>query len=127
MTLVLGLRPYIITACPFSRDQARTNWIKKTQSVTLAAMYEYAALEVRQGFPLGIETGPSGIRKIEFASRKPASKEHSPLMRETLRQLRAYFSGKLHHFDLPLALAGREFKHGVGRALQTFPYGQPRP
>lgn len=89
-------------------------------------MYEYAALEVRQGFPLGIETCPSGIRKIEFANRKPASKEHSPLMRETLSQLRAYFSGELHHFDLPLALAGTEFQQRVWRALQTIPYGQTR-
>ena len=44
--------------------------------------------------------------------------------REVVRQLKAYFSGKLEKFDLPLAPEGTEFQLKVWRALQTIPYGE---
>ena len=47
-------------------------------------------------------------------------------MRETLLQLRSYFSGELHRFDLPLERVGTEFQQRVWRALQTIPYGEIR-
>jgi methylated-DNA-[protein]-cysteine S-methyltransferase len=89
-------------------------------------MYECAALHVRDGFSLWIETGPQGIRKIEFANRSATHNASSRLMRETLLQLRSYFSGELHRFDLPLELGGTEFQQNVWRALQTIPYGEIR-
>ena len=88
-------------------------------------MYELSDFEVSPGFSLSIETGPAGLRRIEFGARGENT-HSSALMRETLSQLRAYFSGELHHFDLLLALAGTEFQQRVWRALQTIPYGQTR-
>lgn len=41
-------------------------------------------------------------------------------------QLRAYFTGELKHFDLPLAPAGTEFQRKVWSALQGIPYGETR-
>src|SRR5258708_12636450 len=47
-------------------------------------------------------------------------------MRETMRQLRAYFGGELKSFDVPLEIAGTEFQRRVWSALRTIPYGQTR-
>ena len=44
--------------------------------------------------------------------------------REVIRQLKAYFAGKLTDFDLPLAPVGTEFQLKVWRALRTIPYGE---
>lgn len=44
--------------------------------------------------------------------------------REAMRQLRAYFNGKLQQFDLPLAPEGTEFQMRVWRALRSIPYGE---
>lgn len=43
---------------------------------------------------------------------------------ETIRQLRAYFAGELHDFDLPLAPQGPAFHQRVWRALCKIPYGE---
>ncbi len=43
--------------------------------------------------------------------------------RETIRQLRAYFAGRLDRFDLDLAPEGTRFQKSVWRALETIPYG----
>ena len=50
----------------------------------------------------------------------------SPLLTEAARQLDAYFSGKLSHFDLPLAPAGSAFEARVWSAMQLIPYGETR-
>lgn len=44
--------------------------------------------------------------------------------REAIRQLKAYFAGRLKDFDLPLAPEGTAFQTKVWRALQTIPYGR---
>ncbi|MGB9428509.1 MAG: methylated-DNA--[protein]-cysteine S-methyltransferase [Gammaproteobacteria bacterium] len=44
--------------------------------------------------------------------------------REAIRQLKAYFTGKLTRFDLPLKPEGTEFQLKVWRALRTIPYGK---
>ena len=41
-------------------------------------------------------------------------------------QLRAYFAGELHDFDLPLGGEGTAFQRIVWRALTTIPYGATR-
>ncbi|MGA9852920.1 MAG: methylated-DNA--[protein]-cysteine S-methyltransferase [Gammaproteobacteria bacterium] len=44
--------------------------------------------------------------------------------REVVRQLKAYFAGKLTRFDLSLKPEGTEFQIKVWRALRTIPYGK---
>lgn len=43
---------------------------------------------------------------------------------EAVRQLRAYFEGRIRDFDLPLAPSGTEWQLTVWRALTTVPYGR---
>jgi methylated-DNA-[protein]-cysteine S-methyltransferase len=45
------------------------------------------------------------------------------MLRETRKQLTAYFAGKLRTFDLPLAPNGTEFQRKVWTALTKIPYG----
>jgi len=49
---------------------------------------------------------------------------HNAVMDETIRQLRAYFAGKLEQFDLPLAPEGTVFQLEVWRRLCEIPYGE---
>jgi methylated-DNA-[protein]-cysteine S-methyltransferase len=42
---------------------------------------------------------------------------------EAVRQLKAYFAGKLQAFDLPLAAEGSDFQLRVWKALRKIPYG----
>lgn len=44
--------------------------------------------------------------------------------REVMRQLQAYFAGKLKEFDVPLTLEGTEFQNRVWTSLLTIPYGE---
>jgi methylated-DNA-[protein]-cysteine S-methyltransferase len=46
-----------------------------------------------------------------------------PLLRETMRQLQAYFDGRLRAFELPIAPDGTPFQQAVWRAIATVPYG----
>ena len=50
----------------------------------------------------------------------------TPLLQEAQRQLRAYFTGKLQRFDLPLAPKGTAFQQSCWQALLEIPYGQTR-
>ena len=50
----------------------------------------------------------------------------SPLLNEAARQLEAYFTGKLHRFDLPLKPEGTPFEGRVWAAMQAIPYGATR-
>ncbi|WP_405997727.1 methylated-DNA--[protein]-cysteine S-methyltransferase [Streptomyces sp. NBC_00829] len=45
---------------------------------------------------------------------------------ETIRQLRAYFSGELKDFDMPMRLEGTAFQQGVWKLLREIPYGETR-
>lgn len=44
--------------------------------------------------------------------------------REPIRQLKAYFRGKLTEFDVPLGGEGTDFQKKVWQALRDVPYGQ---
>lgn len=41
-----------------------------------------------------------------------------------IEQFAAYFAGRLHRFDLPLAARGTPFQQSVWRALGDIPYGE---
>jgi len=88
-------------------------------------MYDWCDLDVRQGFSLSVETGPQGVRRIEFEARG-ARRHSSAVMHETMRQLQAYFEGELKSFDVPLEIVGTDFQKRVWKALRTIPYGQTR-
>ncbi len=51
-------------------------------------------------------------------------KEDSYDLIEPIRQLRAYFSGELESFDLPLAPEGTPFQQKVWKELCRIPYGE---
>ncbi|MGN0968719.1 MAG: methylated-DNA--[protein]-cysteine S-methyltransferase, partial [Oscillospiraceae bacterium] len=48
----------------------------------------------------------------------------TPVLRETKKQLEAYFAGKLRDFNVPLRLEGTPFRLRVWDQLQQIPYGQ---
>lgn len=50
----------------------------------------------------------------------------NPFIRETERQLEAYFKGARDAFDLPLDFQGTPFQQKVWAALLAIPYGQTR-
>ena len=52
------------------------------------------------------------------------AEQETPVLRETRRQLEAYFAGKLREFDVPLRLEGTPFRLRVWEQLQKIPYGQ---
>jgi methylated-DNA-[protein]-cysteine S-methyltransferase len=72
----------------------------------------------------------SVLTHLEFLRHKPAPPalaalpERAEPFREAIRQLRAYFDGRLRAFDLPLAPSGTPFQMSVWRALQEIPYGE---
>lgn len=55
-----------------------------------------------------------------------ADGEPTPLLAEALRQLEAYFAGRLRHFDLPLRPAGSAFEQRVWEAMRQIPHGETR-
>ena len=68
------------------------------------------------------------LQVVSFEKDKagPADLPHrgSPLLRNTVEQLKAYFAGDLRKFDLPLKMEGTPFQLSVWRALQDIPYGE---
>ena len=73
---------------------------------------------------------PAALTALEFLRHKPAPPHLAALpvqpepFREAVRQLKAYFDGRLREFDLPLAPAGTPFQMAVWEALRRIPYGQ---
>ena len=81
------------------------------------------------GLTLRLVANDSGLRSIEFEpwrrlqGCRPGT---HPIAAEAIRQLRAYFAGKLRRFDLPLDLQGTEFQRRVWRELEAIPFGETR-
>jgi methylated-DNA-[protein]-cysteine S-methyltransferase len=76
-----------------------------------------------------LTAGVAGIRSIEFAPFAPSAAAPNPahpLLAEAVRQLHAYFDGRLRRFDLPLDLAGTDFQRRVWLELTRIPYGETR-
>lgn len=81
--------------------------------------------------PLFLAADDDGLHRIEFASpRHPVQRGHDwregdhAVLRETRRQLEAYFAGTRRTFDLPLAPRGTGFQLDVWQALRDIPYGE---
>lgn len=80
--------------------------------------------------PLLIAADQQGLRFLMFSKQgklpkpEPDWQNDDRQLREPVRQLRAYFKGKLRQFDLPLAGEGTDFQKRVWKALCDVPYGQ---
>jgi methylated-DNA-[protein]-cysteine S-methyltransferase len=89
----------------------------------------YTQIESPVG-PLLLVADDAGLRRIEFVNgRNPARPdtqwhEDAEPLHETIRQLRAYFSGELENFDLSLAPQGTPFQLSVWNRLCEIPYGE---
>ena len=71
-----------------------------------------------------------GLRYLMFAEGRetarprPEWREDQTALGEAMRQLRAWFAGELHDFDLALAPEGPAFHARVWRELCNIPYGE---
>lgn len=79
--------------------------------------------------PLTLEASALGLSGLYMDShdRGPETKHRvadAGPFREVRRQLEAYFSRQLRHFDLPLDLRGTPFQLQAWAALQNIPYGE---
>ena len=69
-----------------------------------------------------MENGISSVTRTNAELAPP----QTPLLQECVRQLNAYFAGRLTDFDLPLHMEGTPFRMRVWQALRTIPYGETR-
>jgi methylated-DNA-[protein]-cysteine S-methyltransferase len=80
--------------------------------------------------PLMLAADEGGLRLVHFATgRRPKAPQRDWVadrapFKEVIRQLEAYFLGKLRDFDLPVVLDGTEFQLLVWRNLRKIPYGE---
>lgn len=78
---------------------------------------------------LMVEEKKEALARIHYVGEREAlgaGEERTPLLVEVRRQLEAYFSGRLHVFDLPLRLDGTEFQKAAWRQLCAVPFGKVR-
>jgi methylated-DNA-[protein]-cysteine S-methyltransferase len=75
----------------------------------------------------------SGLKYVSFSAAHFSSPEVTPethwepnarALREPVKQLTAYFAGRLRQFDVPLDAEGTCFQKSVWNALLTVPFGQ---
>ncbi len=89
--------------------------------------YEYMESPVGR---LLLAAGSEGLKRVAFCmgdERIMPQRDWLPAegqLEETLRQLEAYFDGKLRTFDLPLAAEGTAFQKAVWRELLKVPYAE---
>ncbi|MGE5488180.1 MAG: methylated-DNA--[protein]-cysteine S-methyltransferase [bacterium] len=88
----------------------------------------YGVIEPLPPFRMAAVAGFRGLERLSFGGEVPGCERNDehPLIRETARQLAAYFRGELRSFDLPLDPAGTEFHMRVWAALSRIPYGEVR-
>jgi methylated-DNA-[protein]-cysteine S-methyltransferase len=93
-----------------------------------ACMVYSSRMEPVPGVLIRVQANESHVVRIDFTANdsETPNDEPLPLILETMRQLRAYFRGELHRFDLPLAIDGTDFQRRVWSALLTIPYGETR-
>jgi len=88
---------------------------------------DYAWMQTPVGRLLLI-SGENGLHRIDFANGSsrpdPAWHESPDALKETIRQLRAYFARELEEFDVRLAPEGTPFQKNVWRHLCEIPYGE---
>src|SRR5699024_7382352 len=75
---------------------------------------------------LQIKADNKALQAIYFSDKKPGKGNPQPndIIRRTITQLKAYFTGSLKEFSLPLDPQGTDFQQRVWQQLCTIPYGQ---
>lgn len=80
--------------------------------------------------PLLLAGDEGGLRFLLFGKGRhvvapdPDWEPDRGLLDEPVRQLMAYFQGRLKTFDVPVAPVGTAFQQAVWRQLQAIPYGE---
>ena len=73
---------------------------------------------------LSVEECDGAVSALHWAG--PKVTPATPVLREAVAQLDAYFAGKLRDFELPLAPSGSAFQQQVFAAMSAIPYGSTR-
>src|SRR6185295_4383797 len=74
---------------------------------------------------LGLGADGATLTHIVLRMRGPAHRgKLTGVLADAARQLAAYFAGRLHRFDVPLAPQGTPFQREVWDALRTIGYGE---
>lgn len=74
--------------------------------------------------PLTVFEEQGAIVALEWG--RAGNPEPSPLLKEALHQLDAYFDRRLTRFELPLWPAGSPFQRAVWERMRAIPYGEAR-
>ena len=93
-------------------------------------MAEWTETQLVDGPRLRMVASEAGIQAIDFHLNWPVEgverNDQNVLLRETTRQLEAYFAGDLKIFELPLDMQGTAFQTRVWDELLRIPYGETR-
>jgi len=93
-------------------------------------MAEWTETQLVDGPRLRMVASEAGIQAIDFHLNWPVEgverNDQNVLLRETTRQLEAYFAGDLKIFELPLDMQGTAFQMRVWDELLRIPYGETR-
>lgn len=82
--------------------------------------------------PILVAGDEQGLRRINFQDGNapfevpPGWQRDDWPLRDAAQQLRAYFAGTLHAFELPLHPLGTAFQQSVWQQLRAIPYGETR-
>lgn len=77
--------------------------------------------------PIAVSATDTGLTYVHMGAdeidRAWGPEAPTPVLEAAIEQLEAYFAGRLHEFDLPLAPEGTDFQQRVWKALTEVPYG----
>ncbi|MBK2123968.1 methylated-DNA--[protein]-cysteine S-methyltransferase [Fangia hongkongensis] len=92
-----------------------------------AVAYDQSVIHTPVGF-LRLVADDQHLLRCDWSSDQKndtdSRETHSKIIRETIKQLTAYFDRKSSQFDLPISLEGTHFQKCVWQALQNIPFGQ---
>ena len=76
--------------------------------------------------PVSFAVEDGFLLRVRFQADINSTENDDPLAEEAVRQLNAYFTGRLFNFDLPLALPHSEFQAGIRQCMIDIPFGEMR-
>lgn len=76
--------------------------------------------------PVSFTVDRGRLTRVWFGTADETSESPDPVADKVAAQLRAYFDGSLHEFDLPLAPPENAFQAGIRTCMVAIPYGEMR-